>query len=335
MATVEMAAAIDSNAAPAPLSATLPDPETYARRSAAFPPIYLVSPVSLVLLTYVVVLSLDLLFACSYQLEALEMAMRGNTIAFLETGSGKTLIAIMLLRAHAHLLRREPSSYTSGRYPIAVFLTPTVILVSQQANVIQMHTDLSVGRFWGDMGVDFWTADTWERKLREFQVFVMTPQILLDNLRHGFFNMGMIKLLVFDECHHAKGRHPYACIMTEFYHRQLGIQSAILPRIFGMTASIVNTKGSSSQIGYEKQIVELESLMASKFSRLTTLVALYTTTTMEYGDPDVYTVANESILAEYIAFSTPKVKLYKHQDIPYDLFVRIADRLELLKREVL
>ena len=60
----------------------------------------------------------------SYQLDALEMAMKQNTIVFLETGSGKTLIAIMLLRSYAHLLRKPSTS-------LAVFLVPTVVLVSQ------------------------------------------------------------------------------------------------------------------------------------------------------------------------------------------------------------
>ena len=42
----------------------------------------------------------------------------------------------------------------------------------------------------------------------------MTPQILLNNLRHSFFKLSMIKVLVVDECHHARGSHPYACIMS-------------------------------------------------------------------------------------------------------------------------
>lgn len=46
------------------------------------------------------------------------------------------------------------------------------------------------------------------------QVLVMTPQILLNNLRHSFFKLSMINVLVFDECHHASGNHPYAGIMT-------------------------------------------------------------------------------------------------------------------------
>lgn len=50
--------------------------------------------------------------------------MKQNTVVFLETGSGKTLIAIMLMRNYAHLLRKPSSS-------LAVFLVPTVVLVSQ------------------------------------------------------------------------------------------------------------------------------------------------------------------------------------------------------------
>ncbi|XP_077209764.1 endoribonuclease Dicer homolog 2-like isoform X2 [Tasmannia lanceolata] len=245
-------------------------------------------------------------FARSYQIEALEKAKKGNTIAFLETGSGKTLIAIMLIRAYAHHLRK-PSPF------IAVFLVPTVVLVTQQAESLEMHTDLKVRKLYGAMGVDYWDATTWKKELEKYEVFVMTAQILLDNLRHCFFMLDMIELLIFDECHHARGRSPYACIMTEFYHRQLRSNCTPLPRIFGMTASPINSKASSSRAGYAKQIKELESIMNSK----------------------VYTVANESVLAKFIPFSTPKVKLYKHVDIPYDLWLCLADHLKTLKFKAL
>lgn len=69
------------------------------------------------------------LLCCSYQLEALEMAIKKNTIVFLETGSGKTLIAIMLLRSFAYHLRK-PLPF------IAVFLVPQVVLVSQVCQLL-------------------------------------------------------------------------------------------------------------------------------------------------------------------------------------------------------
>ncbi|KAM0916984.1 hypothetical protein ACQ4PT_009822 [Festuca glaucescens] len=59
-----------------------------------------------------------------YQLEALERAVTGNTVTFLETGAGKTLIAVLLLRSYAHRIRLPAREF-------AVFLVPTVVLVEQ------------------------------------------------------------------------------------------------------------------------------------------------------------------------------------------------------------
>jgi endoribonuclease Dicer len=63
------------------------------------------------------------------------------------------------------------------------------------------------------MGVDFWNADKWRDMVDGAEVLVMTPQILLDNLRHSFFRLRDIPLLIFDECHRATGNSPYACIL--------------------------------------------------------------------------------------------------------------------------
>lgn len=41
----------------------------------------------------------------------------------------------------------------------------------------------------------------------------MTPQILLDSLRKAFLTLDTVRLLIFDECHHATGNHPYTRIM--------------------------------------------------------------------------------------------------------------------------
>ncbi|KAF5180350.1 Endoribonuclease dicer-like protein [Thalictrum thalictroides] len=243
-------------------------------------------------------------FARSYQIDALEKAMKQNTIVFLETGSGKTLIAIMLIRSYAYQLRK-PSSF------VAVFLVPTVHLVNQQSEVVKLHTDLKVGKYWGELGVDFWDANTWKNELAKYEVLVMTPQILLDALRHGFFKLDIIKLLIFDECHNARGNSAYACILKEFYHVQLRSTPTHLPRIFGMTACLVKSKGIISSDAFGKQILEFENLMNSK----------------------VYTVTKESVLAEFIPFSTPKVKLYNHVELPNGMSMKLENQLLTLKRK--
>ncbi|KAH9670549.1 Endoribonuclease Dicer [Citrus sinensis] len=196
-------------------------------------------------------------FARNYQLEALENALKQNTIVFLETGSGKTLIAIMLLRSYAYLLRK-PSPF------VAVFLVPKVVLVPQQAEAIKMHTDLKVGKYWGDMGVDFWDGATWKEEMSKHE---------------------------------------------EFYHRLLETGDSNLPRIFGMTASPIKSKVSSSEQDYWQKIHDLETLMNSK----------------------VYTCASESVLSNFIPFSTAKFKFYKYDEIPHALYTHLADELAMIE----
>lgn len=33
-----------------------------------------------------------------------------------------------------------------------------------------MHTDLKVGKYWGEMGVDYWDAATWQRQVDAHEV---------------------------------------------------------------------------------------------------------------------------------------------------------------------
>nr|WOA03172.1 DICER-like protein 2 [Abelmoschus esculentus] len=247
----------------------------------------------------------SVLLSSSYQIEAFEKAIKQNTIAYLETGSGKTLIAIMLLRSFAYLIRKPSSFY-------AVFLVPQVVLVKQQADDVEMHTDLKGGNFWGDMEADFWDGAKRKQEIEKYEVLVMTPQILLNGLRHSFFKLNMIKVLVMDECHHAKRKHPYASIMTDFYHRQLEAGESNLPRIFGMTASPINTKGAKSAGGYWQKIHKLETIMNSK----------------------VYTCASESVLAKFVPFSTPKFKFYQPMKITNCLYAQLEKDLDVLKLKV-
>mgnify|MGYP000317721200 CR=1 FL=1 len=59
-----------------------------------------------------------------YQMEYLRKAKEKNIIVCLETGCGKTLIAVLLLEELSHL-------FPSSEPRIAVFLVPTVMLVQQ------------------------------------------------------------------------------------------------------------------------------------------------------------------------------------------------------------
>lgn len=107
--------------------------------------------------------------------------------------------------------------------------------------MIKANCDAEVDEFCGEMGVDLWGEKQWRRILAEKDVLVMTAQILLNMLRHGFISLDRINLLVFDECHHARRKHSYNCIMREFYDR---CPTEERPKIFGMTASPMNSNKS-------------------------------------------------------------------------------------------
>ncbi|XP_058069603.1 endoribonuclease Dicer homolog 3a [Magnolia sinica] len=189
----------------------------------------------------------------SYQIKVLQIALRRNTIAVLETGAGKTMIAVMLMKEVGKAMK------VSNDNRLIIFMAPTVNLINQQFEVIKTHTDFKVAEYYGDKGVDNWSAQSWEKEISTQEVMVMTPQILLDALRNAFLTLDMIRLMIFDECHRASGRHPYTRIMKEFYHR-----SGRKPSVFGMTASPVVRKGVSSAMDCEDQIAELESILDSK-----------------------------------------------------------------------
>ncbi|KAM0930615.1 hypothetical protein ACQ4PT_000868 [Festuca glaucescens] len=95
-----------------------------------------------------------------YQVEVFEAALRGNTIAVLDTGSGKTMVAVMLAREHVRRVR-------AGEAPrrIVLFLAPTVHLVHQQFEVIREYTDLDATECYGASGVAEWTAEQWKEEV--------------------------------------------------------------------------------------------------------------------------------------------------------------------------
>lgn len=38
---------------------------------------------------------------------------------------------------------------------------------------MEKHTDLKVGKYWGEMGVDYWDAATWKQQKEEYEVVVL------------------------------------------------------------------------------------------------------------------------------------------------------------------
>lgn len=189
-----------------------------------------------------------------YQMELFERAKVRNTIAVLDTGSGKTLIAVLLLR---YLIDQELEDRGMGKSPrISFFLVDKVTLVFQQFAVLEANLDHKIERFCGAMGCDLWSKETWAECFKINMVIVCTADVLVQCLMHSFINIGQINLLIFDEAHHAKKGHGYARIIKDFYlHQASGNRR---PRIFGMTASPIDVRVRDDVV---EKARELEALL--------------------------------------------------------------------------
>ncbi|KAF8252196.1 P-loop containing nucleoside triphosphate hydrolase protein, partial [Wilcoxina mikolae CBS 423.85] len=176
----------------------------------------------------------------NYQVEMLEQSLQKNIIVAMDTGSGKTHVAVLRIR----------NELEKGNKKISWFLCPGVELARQQFRVLQesisnVHMQFLVG----SCGVDHWSnQEVWDEVLgQEEAVIVSTHQVLADALAHGFVSMTRIGLLIFDEAHHCVQSHPARMIMENFYHPRRK-QGQDVPAILGLTASPV-MRADQSQLG--------------------------------------------------------------------------------------
>ncbi|CAL8578554.1 Dicer-like protein 1, variant 3 [Xanthoria parietina] len=186
-----------------------------------------------------------------YQIELFERAKRQNTIAVLDTGSGKTLIAVLLLR---HILDQELEDRSAGKkHRIAFFLVDSVTLVFQQYEFLKVNLDQPIECFCGEMGTDHWAKEIWQKQLKQNMIILCTAEILHQCLMRSFISMDQINLLIFDEAHHAKKNHPYARIIKDYYIAE--DEETKRPRVFGMTASPVDVRSDFGRSAKELEVM--------------------------------------------------------------------------------
>jgi ERCC4-related helicase len=151
----------------------------------------------------------------SYQARIVECALRANTIVLLPTGAGKTWIA-------ADALVRIG-------FP-AVFLVPTIPLVSQQASALRSRPGIwLVGEYHGEI-----------RMPQSFDVLVTTPKAFETAQARGVSSIAWnrFQVVVFDEVHHVIKDHPYRSLALKLR------QSSCAPRVIGLTASLTYAVGT-------------------------------------------------------------------------------------------
>ncbi|KAI7788663.1 RNase3 domain-containing protein [Diaporthe eres] len=168
--------------------------------------------------------------ARAYQVEMLEASLKENVIVAMDTGSGKTQVAVLRIRAE---LERMPSD------KMIWFLAPTVSLCDQQFGVIKTQIPSVLPKIvTGSDNLDSWSKSTWDSVLVNVKLVVTTHQVLLDALLHGFVQISSLALIIFDEAHNCTKRHPGSRIMREFYQESKGKGNPV-PHVLGLTASPV------------------------------------------------------------------------------------------------
>ncbi|GAA5839253.1 hypothetical protein JCM11251_006019 [Rhodosporidiobolus azoricus] len=236
----------------------------------------------------------------SYQIALIERAREGNVITVMPTGSGKTLVAVHLIEWVASTIEQERQA--AGRPKrIQFFLTNSVPLVHQQAHTLATNTTLRVGKLFGALGVNLCSATEWKYNFEHFDVLVVTAQLILDSLAHGFLKMSQISLLVFDEAHHAKRNHPFASILRDFYHRA-ALEDR--PRILGLTASPIDSKQGVEEANKLESLFDAKLVTAPPETRaeLESTVSRPTVLRMQYAAAPVYsrTELYQAVLAHII-----------------------------------
>ncbi len=182
----------------------------------------------------------------SYQQEMLEQSLLRNVIIAMDTGSGKTHVAISRIQAQLE---------QSGPDKLVWFTTPSVALSTQQYEVLSANLPAYlIKMLTGDNCVDAWTDQSiWDAVLTNVRVVVGTPQVLTDALTHGFVTISRIALLVFDEAHRCTGNSPMNTIMRDFYYPAKARKESI-PNILGLSASPIMSAKSSTLEDVERNL---------------------------------------------------------------------------------
>jgi Fanconi anemia group M protein len=175
-----------------------------------------------------------------YQKQIFNSALKRNTLVVLPTGTGKTLIGLMLI------LHRLKKYYASK----VVFLAPTKPLSAQHLKSFEKDVD-------GKLIFNLLTGETTPNKRvgiwGESDVIFATPQTIRNDLKNGIISLEDVSLLIVDEAHRAVGNYAYVHIAKQ-YKKQ-----AKHPRILALTASPATEKYKLKSICSVLGITNIES----------------------------------------------------------------------------
>ncbi|HEV2231062.1 MAG TPA: DEAD/DEAH box helicase, partial [Thermoplasmata archaeon] len=139
--------------------------------------------------------------ALPFQIDFARVGLSEDLLVVLPTGLGKTVIAGLLA---AEILRRAPGK--------VLFLAPTRPLVRQHAESFRRwFKRLTVAQFTGTVKRPV-RDGAWEGA----EVVFATPELIVNDLAEGRYDLKGVSLLVVDEAHHAVGKYAYVPIAERY-----------------------------------------------------------------------------------------------------------------------
>jgi endoribonuclease Dicer len=221
----------------------------------------------------------------SFQASLLDNSLERNSIIYLPTGTGKTRIAICAMYYYLSLYGEEKKIvFLANTIQLvkqqAEAIKQTFTGILQDKN-FAAEIRQRLGSKYNELN---WTAkdvankitcihgernddqtvtkrkriETYMNSRKEFlnemkkaTITVMISQMFLNCLRRGYIKITDYSFVVFDECHHCDGDHPFSGIMKEFYFEQKRKNKRLeannqpddknkLPYMMGLTASPVS-----------------------------------------------------------------------------------------------
>ncbi|KAH6656778.1 hypothetical protein BKA67DRAFT_532030 [Truncatella angustata] len=252
------------------------------------------------------------LHARGYQLEMLEASLNQNIIVAMDTGSGKTQVAV--LRIQAELARSLPGK-------IVWFLAPTVALCYQQFNVVSSQISGATKMLSGNDGPEAWSsAQVWNAFLANVSVVVSTPEVLSQALLHGFVTMEILSLIVLDEAHNCVGNNPGSKVMS--HYRKAKKAGLHIPAILGLTASPVM---KTSEDSLERIEATLDAVCKTPITHRAELLA-------QVNRPEMILVPYDPV-SDPVAFTTTHA-MKSLQDVRNAMNIRHDPYIQQKKLEI-
>ncbi|OAP55435.1 hypothetical protein AYL99_10408 [Fonsecaea erecta] len=253
------------------------------------------------------------LLSRAYQIEMFNHSMKGNIIAVMATGSGKTQIAKLRIEAE---LERSPNK-------LVWFTAPSVVLAYQQYRFLSQQLPAFQFRLLTGMdNCEYWTTkDVWDQVLHNIHVVVSTVAILNEALNYGFFSLADISLLVFDEAHHGIKSDVQNKLMTNHYHPYNVRGSDFkLPHILGLSASPITSKAVSEKDALETNLNAICKSPLQQLEEYTAFVSSPEVIRLSYSDaqqpPSEFFVALAGIVSGIHIHADPIMEILRRRDDP-------------------